>query len=67
MYKSEQARQVIYHQDPTVNTDWLDAVTIDTDRMEITKADNEQLTKGFIRGLIAAKVIGIESLGDLGM
>jgi hypothetical protein len=67
MYKSEQARQVIYHQDPGVNTDWLDAVTIDTDRMEISQADNEQLTKGFIRGLIAAKVIGIESLDDLNL
>lgn len=67
MYKSEQARQEIYHHDPSVNTDWLDAVTIDTDRMEISKADNEQLTKGFIRGLIAAKVISIESLDNLGM
>lgn len=67
MDKSQQARQVIYHQDATVNTDWLDAVTIDTDRMEITKADNEQLTKGFVRGLIAAKIICIESLDDLGL
>lgn len=67
MYKSEQARQVIYHQDLSVNTDWLDAVTIDTNGMEISQADNEQLTKGFIRGLIAAKVIGIESLDDLNL
>lgn len=65
MYKSEQARQVIYHQDPTVNTDWLDAVTIDTDSKKTTKAESEQLTKGFVRELIAGKVIGIESLDDL--
>ena len=56
MYKSEQARQVIYHQDPTVNTDWLDAVTIDTDSKKTTKAENEQLTKGFVRGLIGVKL-----------
>jgi len=56
LYKSEQARQVIYHQDPTVNTDWLDAVTIDTDSKKTTKAEYEQLTKGFVRGLIEVKL-----------
>lgn len=65
MYKSEQARQVIYQHDLSVNTDWLDSLTIDTDKMEITKADNEQMTKGFIRGLIAAKAVSIEFSDDL--
>ena len=67
MYKSEQARQVIYHQDPSIDTDWLDTITIYTDRMEISKADNERLTKGFMRGLLAGRVIGIELLYDLGL
>lgn len=65
MYKSEQARQAIRDIDPSINTDWLSALTIDTDRMEINQADNEQLTKGFVRGLIAAKVVGIELLDEL--
>lgn len=65
MYKSEQARQLIYQKDPSINTDWLGSLTIDTDRMELSKADNEQMTKSFIRGLIAAQAIGIELLDDL--
>jgi hypothetical protein len=65
MYKSRQAAIAIYEHDSSINTEWLDILTIDTDRMEISKDDNEQLTKGFIRGLIAAKAVGIELLDDL--
>lgn len=65
MYKSEQARRAIRDIDPSINTDWLEMLTVDTDRMELTKDDNAQMTKSFIRGLIAAKAVGIELLDDL--
>lgn len=65
MYKSQQAIKAIYQHAPSINTDWLYSLTIDTDRMEISKDDNTQLTKGFIRGLIAAQALGIELLDDL--
>lgn len=65
MYKSRQAATAIYEHDPSINTEWLDMLTIDTDRMELSKADNEQMTKSFIRGLIAANAVGIELLDDL--
>lgn len=67
MYKSEQAKYAIRDIDPSINTDWLEMLTVDTDRVELTKADNAQMTKSFIRGLIAAKAVGIELLDDLGL
>lgn len=65
MYKSEQAKYAIRDINPGINTDWLDMLTLDTDRVELTKADNAQMTKSFIRGLIAASAVGIELLDDL--
>lgn len=65
MYKSEQAKYAIRDINPSINTDWLEMLTVDTDRVELTKADNEQMTKSFIRGLIAANAVGIELLDDL--
>ncbi len=67
MYKLEQSRHAIRDVDPSVNTDWLELLTFDTDNVELTKDDNAQMTKSFIRGLIAAKAVGIELLGDLGL
>lgn len=67
MYKSQQAMQAISQHYPSINTEWLEMLTLDTDSMEISKADNEQMTKGFVRGLIAAKAVGIELLDDLNL
>lgn len=67
MYKSQQAIQAIFNKNPKIDTEWLSLLTIDTDRMEISKHDNEQLTKGFIRGLLAVGAVGIEILDDLGL
>ena len=65
MYKSEQARHAIRDINPSINTDWLEMLTVDTDRIELTKNDNAQMTKSFIRWLMAAKAVGIELLDDL--
>ena len=65
LYKSEQAKYAIRDINPSINTDWLEMLTVDTDKVELTKADNEQMTKSFIRGLIAASAVGIELLDDL--
>lgn len=65
MYKSEQAKYAIRDINSGINTDWLEMLTVDTDRMELTKDDNAQMTKSFIRGLIAANAVGIELLDDL--
>ncbi|MBH0095941.1 hypothetical protein I6E61_06005 [Psychrobacter sp. NZS113] len=67
MYKSDQARYAIKDIDPSINTDWLEMLTVDTDRVELTKDDNAQMTKSFIRGLMAAKAVGIELLDDLNL
>lgn len=67
MYKSEQAKYAIRDINSDINTDWLEMLTVDTDSVELTKADNAQMTKSFLRGLIAAGVIGIEILDDVGL
>lgn len=67
MYKSEQARRAIRDIDPSINTEWLEMLTVDTDRIDLTKDDNAQMTKSFIRGLIAVKAVGVELLDDLGL
>lgn len=67
MYKSEQARHAIRDINPSINTDWLEMLTVDTDRIELTQDNNAQMTKSFIRGLIAVKAVGIELLDDLGL
>ncbi len=67
MYKLEQARQAIYKHDSSINTEWLDLLTVDTDRAEITTANNAQMTKSFIRGLIAVGAVSIEILDDVGL
>lgn len=65
IYKSEQAQHAIRDIDSSINTDWLEMLTVDTDRIELTKDYNAQMTKSFIRGLMAAKAVGIELLDDL--
>lgn len=64
MYKSEQAWHAIRNIKPNVNTNWLEMPTVNTDRTELTKDDNSQMTKSFSRVLIAANRISIELLDD---
>ena len=64
MYKSEQAWHAIRNIKPNVNTNWLEMPTVNTDRTELTKDDNSQVTKSFSRVLIAANRISIELLDD---
>ena len=64
MYKSEQAWHAIRNIKPNVNTNWLEMPTVNTDRTELTKDDNSQMTKSFSRVLFAANRISIELLDD---
>ncbi len=50
---------------PDVDCGWLYDVHNDVMDGNITFADSYRMTQGFIRGLIAARLVGIEAISDL--
>lgn len=50
---------------PDVDCGWLYDVHNDVMDDNITFADSYRMTQGFMRGLIAARLVGIEALSDL--